>query len=189
MRNLVKRRTFGGSMVEVSVAAVIGTMVLGTALTLFIAGAGMWVRGSEMVEAESQSRQAIRVISDQLRQAMVVVVDNNGQGVTYRLPTRNATTGVFNVPAVWDGVNRRMYHSSGNIILQEDASTRVICRNVVLQDPDNGGANYTVFSAPAVALIREVTVQIVTRRTRQGRSYLGRKRETVYLRNIPKLTR
>lgn len=188
MRTLVKRKTFGGSMVEVSVAAVVGTMVLGTALTLFIAGAGMWVRGSEMVEAETQSRQAVRVISDQLRQAMVVTIETGGQGVTYRLPTRNPTTGIFNVPAVWDGVNRRMFHQGGNIILQEDAATRVICRNVVLQDPDNGNANYTIFSGPPVALIREVTVRIVTRRTRQGRSYLGRKRETVYLRNIPKLT-
>lgn len=188
MRIHARKKNFGGSLVEVSVAAVVGTMVLGTALTLFIAGAGMWVRGSEMVEAESQSRQAIRVISDQLRQAMVVVVDGNGQGVTYRLPTRNATTGIFNVPAVWDGVNRRMFHQNGNIILQENTATRVICRNVVLQDPQNGNANYTIFSAPPVALIREVTVQVVTRRTRQGRSYLGRKRETVYLRNIPKLT-
>jgi len=174
-------------MIEVSVAAVIGTMVLGTALTLFIAGAGMWVHGSEMVEAEGQSRQAIRVITDHLRQAMTVTVDANGQGVTYRLPTRDAS-GVFSAPPVWDGTTRRIFHSSGNIVLQEAGTTRTICRNVILQDPDNGGANYRIFTTPPTAIFREISVRIVTRRIAQGKSYLGRKRETVYLRNIPKLT-
>mgnify|MGYP001440992990 FL=1 len=182
-RNLTR----GATMVEVSVAAVIGTMVLGTALTLFVAGAGMWVHGSEMVEAEGQSRQAIRVITDQLRQAMVVAVDANGQGATYRLPTRDAS-GIFSSPPVWDGVTRRIFHNSGSIVIQEGAASRTICRNVVLQDPDNGGANYRIFTTPPTAIFREVSVRVVTRRIAQGRTYLGRKRETVYLRNIPKLT-
>lgn len=183
-----RRLIRGNTMIEVTVAAVIGTMVLGTALTLFIAGAGMWVHGSEMVEAEGQSRQAIRVITDQLRQAMVVTVDNDGQGLTYRLPTRDGTTGIFQAPATWDGVSRRIFHQNGEIRLQDGASTRTICRNVVLQDPDNANANYRIFTVPNIAIFREVSVQVVTRRIRQGRTYLGRKRETVYLRNIPKLT-
>lgn len=184
----IRRRQSGMTMVEVVTSAVIGTMVLGAALTIFIAGAGMWVRGGEMMETEVQSRQAVRVIANALREAMVVTVDADGQGVTYRLPTR-LPDGTFQAPAVWDGVSRRIFHSSGNIRLTDGVGTRTITRNVILTDPDNANAAYQLFVPGAGTVVRQVTIKIVCRRTLPNSVvYLGRKRETIFLRNIPQVT-
>jgi hypothetical protein len=181
-------RRAGMTMVEVVTAAVISTMVLGTALSIFIAGAGSWLRGTEMIDAETQSKQAVRVISDQLRQAMVVTIDADGQGLAFRLPQRQAN-GIFTAPPVWDGVARRIFHRSGSIILQEGGAERVITRNVILTDPDNGNAAYRIFTPGTGGIVRDVTLRMVTRRTLANNvQFLGRKREVIYLRNIPRLT-
>ncbi|MCG9896312.1 MAG: hypothetical protein MH204_12640, partial [Fimbriimonadaceae bacterium] len=159
-----------------------------TALTIFIAGAGAWIRGSEMIDAETNSKQAVRVISDQLRQAMMVTVDNNGQGLTYRIPTRTSD-GTFSAPPVWDNVSRRIFLQNGNIVLQEGTATRTIVRGVITTDPENGNASYQIFTPGAGSIVRDVTVFVVTRRNlSQGRTVSGRKREVVYLRNIPRIT-
>lgn len=177
------------TIVEVATAAVISTMVLGAAITLFIAGAGMWVRGGEMMETEVQSRQAVRVIATNLREAMQVTVDADGQGVTYRLPTR-LSDGTFRAPAVWDGVTRRIFHNNGSIRLTDNGGTRTITRNVILTDPDNGNAAYRIFVPGSGTVVREITIRVVCRRTLpNGIVYLGRKRETIFLRNIPQTIR
>lgn len=187
MKRQTKSKKSGYTLAEVTMGAVISTMVIGTAVAMFIAGASAWVKGAEMIDAETQSRQALRVISNELRSCMGAVVSTDGMTVTYRLPTRDAD-GVFLSPPTFDGVNRTISHVNGEIRLTAGAQTRVITRNVILTDPDNNNAAYRIFTAGAGQITRDITVKVVTRRIQQGQTFLGRKREVVYLRNIPRLT-
>lgn len=176
------------SLVEVLTAATIGTMTLFAALSIFISGMMSWAKGTASIDAETQSRQAVRVISDQLREAMGVVIDSNGMGITFSLPKKNSSD-EFIVPLEWDGVSRRIYHSNGNMILQVGSNTRVIARNVITTDPTMGSASYKIFTAPSGnVLLRQVNVKVVTRVTDSNQTArVGKKREQIFLRNVPQL--
>lgn len=181
-----KRGTRGATIIETITAAGIGVLAIGTSIAVFTEGMGSWTRGQLRVEAETQSRQLARVISDRVREAMEVTIDGNGQGLTYRVPARDVN-GIFTVPLQWDGVVRRVFHTNGTVFLQEGASTRAIGRNVILTDPgQTGSPSYQLFTPEGPGFVRRLAIKIVTRQQdANGRTYLGRKREWIALRNAP----
>ncbi|MFN8219939.1 MAG: hypothetical protein U0S12_07375 [Fimbriimonadales bacterium] len=184
-----KRRTRGVTMVEVTVAASIGVMVLFGAVMTLVFGMTSWVQGESRIVAESDAQSGIRAISQRLREAMAVSVDANGKGLAYRLPKKD-DGGNYLVPAIWDGVSRRIEFSNGDIDLVDGDVRRTICEGVVLTDPlSNGGTGtYPIFRAGSGSITRQVTVQIV-RQTNGSRNktITSRRLETIYLRNIPEL--
>jgi type II secretory pathway pseudopilin PulG len=187
----MKRRSkrSGITLVEVVVASVLSTMVIFSALGVYLAGMESWLRGSERINAETQSRQGVRMISDYLREAMAVTVAADGRSLTYRLPQRDVN-GDFIYPAMWDGVTRRIYFINGTIRHDTGANDRVIVRNVLTTDVGGTNANYRQFTAGPGAITRRVTVQIVTRTNDDPAvEAIGRKREVIFLRNIPELSR
>lgn len=190
-KRILRSKRAGLTLMEVMVSAAISSVVLFSAISLFLTGIGTWARGQGKMEVETQSRQAIRVTSDALREAMWVSVDADGMGLTYRLP-RIDGDGAFEVPIIWDGVDRRIALHSGKLQMIDANGTRTICRNVRLTDPlSSGGAqSYRIFTPGPGAITRRLNVQIVTETTggRQEK-VVARKRETVFLRNIPELTR
>jgi len=191
MRRLTTSRRRGSTLFEVVISAGISTVVLFSAVSLFLSGAGTWARGQGKIDAETQSRQAVRVISDALREAMWVSVDGDGMGVTYRLP-RKTVDGAFEVPIIWDGIDRRIELDGERILLTDDEGTRPICRHIRLTDPasTSGTAPYQIFTPGPGAITRRLVVQVVTETNGARSEYVtGRKRETVFLRNIPELTR
>ncbi|HAP41099.1 MAG TPA: hypothetical protein DCQ94_15275 [Nitrospira sp.] len=189
VRNRFRQR--GVTLAEVMVSASISTVVLFSAITIFLSGISAWARGQGRMDAETQSRQAVRVVSDALREAMWVSVDADGMGLTYRLP-RVDGDGAFEVPVIWDGIDRRIALTSGKLNLTDAAGTRTICRNIRLTDPESPGglSTYRIFTPGPGSITRRLAVQVVTE-TNGARSekVVGRKRETVFLRNIPELTR
>lgn len=207
MRTQLRSRKAGFTLPEVVVGSVISTIVLTSALSLFIACAGAWARGENLMDGENDTRQAVRVISDELRQAMLVTIDADGRGITYRHPNKDVN-GNFSVPVVWDGVSRRIYLNGTNLILRGNGGIeRVVARNVLTVDPfmlstttvqrkmrntSQGvevAPSYRIFTPSSAGLINEVIVQIVTgtKGGRVGESLRTRKRERVVLRNVPEL--
>jgi len=207
MQNRIRSRRSAFTLPEVVVGSVISTVVLTSALSLFIACAGAWARGENLMDGENDTRQAVRVISDELRQAMLVTIDADGRGITYRHPNKTAG-GDFAVPVVWDGVERRIFLNGTNLIMRGTGGVeRVVARNVLTVDPfmlsttttqrkmrhTSQGVEvapaYRIFTASSGGLINEVIVQIVTgtKGGRAGESLRTRKRERVVLRNVPEL--
>ncbi len=184
-------RRRGLTLVEVMVASILGTLVIFGGISIYLSGMENWLRGSERIVAETQSRQAVRAISDQLRQAMAVAVAGDGVSLEFRLPEEDAS-GNFTVPATWDGVVRRIQYNAGDetIELVEGANTRVLARNVMPADIGGTGAAYDIFTAGPGAITRQLTIKVVTQTNNDASvNALGRQRETIYLRNIPQLTR
>lgn len=188
---MVKRRIRGVTMIEVLTASFMTVMVVTTAVATMLYGLSSWAKGQGRIYAESDSQKAIRIISQQLREAMTVVVDSDGLGLSYRRPLKDSS-GNFITPAVWDNVTRRIELNGSNLRVVTDGQARIICTGVVLTDPlsSGGTGTYTIFQAPAGAITRQITVQVVTsRNTYKSTLAKSRTRETIFLRNVPELTK
>lgn len=202
-----RSRRSGFSLAEVIVGSVISFIVLTSTITLFIGVVGAWARGENMMDGENDTRQVMRVVSDELREAMWVSVDADGMGITYRKPRKDAS-GDFELPVTWDGVDRRFDLNGTNLELDDGTTTRTIGRNVLSVDPFRLQTHmldgkmrqedplvpeiapaYRIFTAPATGLVSEVTVTVVTGNLggQAGETNRSRKREHIVLRNVPQL--
>lgn len=178
------------TLLEAIVSAGITVMVLGTAASVWIAGATSWYRGLGKIDAEGQSRTAVRTVSDEVARAMDVIVDPDGKGFTFHQPKKDSNgTYMIDVTGqpVADGVDRRIYVQNGKLYYNDGGGIRVLAKNVILTDPLSPGGNqpYKPFVPGLGAITRQLTVMIVTKTTASGKEQVtGRKRETVFLRNI-----
>ncbi|ARU40348.1 hypothetical protein CCB80_04030 [Armatimonadetes bacterium Uphvl-Ar1] len=201
-------RRSGFTLVEVVVGSIISFIVLSSAVALFLGVIGAWARGESMMDGDNDTRQIVRIASDELREAMWVSVDADGMGITYRRPRKDAS-GDFEIPVVWDGIDRRMELNGANLEIDDGGSVRTIGRNVLAVDPFRLGTHaldskryvedplnptaappaYRIFEGPATGLVSEVTVTIVTgsRGGQAAESVRAKKRERVVLRNVPQL--
>lgn len=201
-------RRSGFTLVEVVVGSIISFIVLSSAVALFLGVIGAWARGESMMDGDNDTRQIVRIASDELREAMWVSVDADGMGITYRKPKKDAS-GDFEIPVVWDGIDRRMELNGANLEIDDGGSVRTIGRNVLSVDPFRLGTHaldskryvedplnptaappaYRIFEGPATGLVSEVTVTIVTgsRGGQTAESVRAKKRERVVLRNVPQL--
>ncbi len=180
------RRIRGTTLMEVIISAGIGTLVMTASMSIFFFGMNSWYRGQGRIEAEGSANQAIRAMTAELREALSLTIDSDGQGVTYQLPTKN-TDGSYVVPMTSDGVSRRIALVSGNVLLTVGTSSRTMVRNVITTDPTSNAA-YTVFSTSSSVIVRQLNILLVTRRaTVKTETYTNRTRETIYLRNVPEI--
>ena len=179
----------GVTLVETLVVTLMSTIVIFASLACFLQGVGSWAKGQSNMTVQDQSRRTVRIISDELRESMSVFVDADGMGLTYRKPRLDAE-GNFETPVIWDGVTRRIYCSEGKIYMGPDGDERVICRDVIVTDPKIvGNPAYKTFVPAAGSITRAVDVKIITS-TASGvdaNKVISRKRETVFLRNVPEL--
>jgi hypothetical protein len=201
-------RRSGFTLVEVVVGSIISFIVLSSAVALFLGVIGAWARGESMMDGDNDTRQIVRIASDELREAMWVSIDADGMGITYRKPRKDGS-GDFEIPVVWDGIDRRMELNGADLEIDDGGSVRTIGRNVLSVDPFRLGTHvldskryvedplsptaappaYRIFEGPATGLISEVTVTIVTgsRGGQAAESVRAKKRERVVLRNVPQL--
>lgn len=185
-----RRGLRGYSLVETLMAVSITSVVLFTATSVFLYASYDWIQNSVSVKADADSSLAVQVIDRQLRQAMVVTVDTNGNGVTYELPMQNPD-GSYAVPLVWDGITRRIALQGTNLVMSgSDGSSETLAFNVYPYDPlAPPQTTYQIFTAPAVSSFTSLTVMVVTGVTDNAQNLVtSRSRQTVFLRNIPQTT-
>lgn len=188
-RNRSRRRR-GLTTLELLVASTLTSLILFGAVGTLLTSMTSWYRGAGKIAAESGAQQAVRTVSSELRAAMQVEIDTDGQGLTYRLPLLDEN-GDCALPAQWDGVERRIELDLGAqppALLMGAASgdMRVICRDVIARDPYRTGGEYRLFTPGEGATVRQVTVKIATSTIGAGdEETCSRIRETIYLRNVP----
>jgi hypothetical protein len=176
-------------MVEVILSAGITSLVLLAGVSTFLMAMSSWFQGQGTIDAQSGSQLAVRTISKELREAMAVLADEDGLGLSYRLPLVDGD-GDYVMPIEWDGIDRRIQLEGADLVIREDDARRVLCSGVVLADSQAGGQAYRIFTPGAGAVTRSLTVMVVTRKNAQGDTYAAsRSRETIFLRNIPELAR
>ncbi|MFM9873949.1 MAG: prepilin-type N-terminal cleavage/methylation domain-containing protein [Fimbriimonadaceae bacterium] len=201
-----RSRKSGFTLAEVVVASVVSVVVLTSVVTLFITVIAAWARGETTMGTEGETSQIISRVSDELREAMWVSVDGDGYGLTYRKP-KKAVGGNFEIPVVWDGIDRRIYLSGTDLKIFDGTSTRILSKNVLKNDPFRlgthmnqmkksnqtvaveGAPTYKIFVPNSTALVSEITVTVVTgaKGGRPGEWSRAKKRDRVLLRNVPEL--
>ena len=156
------RQNRGFTIAETVVGAGLTTLALFGALTTLLYGMSSWYRGQGKISAESSSQVAIRQASRELREAMSVTVDNNGQGLTYRKPAVDSN-GTYTMPIAWDGVTRRIELSGSTLQLNTNGALRPIAQNIITTDPQstNGASAYTIFSPGNGSITRSITMMVV----------------------------
>ena len=185
-RNRLKR---GATLFEVVIASGISTVVMYSLVLTLLSGSGSWIKGQSKIDVDVSSQQSLRAITVELREAMAVSIVDDGKTVEYRLPKKE--NGEYKVPAEWDGVERKIKYipNSKSVTKVADNDTTVLCTGVYPNDPKTGTA-YKVFTAGAGAMTRDVTIMLVLSAGEGSASAeKSRIRETIYLRNVPSLTR
>lgn len=188
-RGYRKRR--GVSLIETVTASFLSIFVLAGAYAALLSGSTSWIKGSGAMDAEATAQRSVRKMASELRQAMSVVVDANGLGVTYRMPAVDGN-GNYTVPPVWDTVTRRIELNGTNLNIVTNGSTKRVASGVILTDPlsSGGTGTYRIFNAGAGTVTRQVTVQLVVRKNSvRDKTTTSRNRETIFLRNIPELVK
>jgi hypothetical protein len=182
------RRRRGATMIEVVVGAGVSVVTLIGGVGCFMAGMMSWMKGVGAMDSISKSQESVKMVSQQLREAMSVKITDSGNVVTYSLPAKNGS-GEYALPLISDGIIRKFVLSNGSLTHQVGPNSRVIADHVLDNDP-NTGSPYTVFEANNGTVTRQVIITLVT--TRQGYRdnwTPSRARESVYLRNVPQLSR
>lgn len=191
IRGRLRSRRAGMTLTEVMVASSITVMVIFAGLAIYLAGMASWARGESSIAAETQSRLAVKLIVDQIRESKDLVPDSDGMGLTFYLPRRDSDGNyeVMTDPSITDGIPRRIFFRKGEIILEVQGNERILARDVVTIDPIDGEP-YQLFTYDIFANPRQVNITVVTQRgSGNGREHNGRVRETVFLRNKPDLSR
>jgi Tfp pilus assembly protein PilW len=184
------RRTRGMTLTETMMAVSLTATVLITSISVFIFGSYTWIKGSQHVKAEADSALAVQTMDRQLRQAMSVVLDTNGNGVTYELPLQN-TDGSYSVPLVWDGITRRIALQGTSLVMAGSDGTAVtLAWSVYSYDPlAPPSTPYQIFTAQSGQVISSLTVMIVTGQMDGEQNLItSRSRQAIYLRNLPQTT-
>jgi len=185
-----RSRRRGATLTEVALAASASVLVLTGSISTFLMSTKTWLQGESVIDAGNNANQAIRIISKEMREAMAVTVDANGLGLSYRRPSKDSG-GNYIMPITWDGVSRRI-EMNGTDLQITGGTNRTICKNIQLTDPSSPGGTtpYTIFSAGPGSITRSLTIMLVTKRAGlNGKFNTSRIRETIFLRNIPELTK
>lgn len=170
-------------------------MAAGLSATVLVAGVGMflvgmrsWIKGEANMVASSNSQKALRMVSNSLREAMDVTVTGGGNKVTFVLP-KKAGDGSFINPMVSDGVTRTIERTGGQIVMTTGGTSRIVARSILSREP-TASVDYPLFTAPVGSVSRSLTIKIVAGSTGvRAETIIDRARETVYLRNVPQLSR
>lgn len=177
----------GFTLPEVLLGVSVLAFVTFGALLALVGTLSGWATGQARIQAETDAQRALRRVTDALQEAMWAQVDGDGMGITYHLPTRDGS-GNIAFPLAWDGIERRIELAGTDLRICDNAGCQTILTDVTTADPNRPSGGYTMFVASAGSTVRQVTVQIVVRRTvRPGHDVWARTRESVRLRNVPQL--
>lgn len=183
------RRLRGISLIEVSVAATLTITVMVGGLGVFLYGMSGFYKGQGRLDAQSGAQIAMRRVSYELREAMSATVDSDGMGVSYRKAAVDAN-GNITTPVTWDNISRRIALTNGQLQLTVGGNSRVIAYNVITTDPLNGDAAYVLFTPSTGTITRSINVMIAVQSSSTATGIVkSRARETIFLRNVPEITR
>lgn len=182
------RRSRGTTLAEVVIAAGISSVVLFAGVGTFLIGMRSWIKGEANIEAASSSQRAVRNVSNELREAMSISVNTSGTKVDYTLPRREID-GTFTNPVVTDGIARSIERSGTDLILRRAGVARTIARDVLARRPGET-SDYRLFTVPAGSVSRSLTIEIwASKGGVRAEQIVERSRETLFLRNVPQLSR
>lgn len=173
----------GFTLLETLTATSLFTVMLLSGVSLMLNGVSSYERDITRTSAEADVGRAIRIISEQVRQAVTVTVDLDGQGLTYTLPARQ-TDGSLVVPITSDGITRRIYRTANGQHLAIDGMNQKstpLRTQIIVEDLAPANVTGPLFSISMTN--RALTMGIASRVTTGQETFTPRKTEIVKIRN------
>lgn len=103
----------GFTAIELIVAISILAMVCMGGVQLMVAASNSYNQDITRLGVEQSVQVAMRQVTDALRPAISVIVDTNGEGITFYYPQKDAYGHVINY-GTSDGIARRIYRGTSN---------------------------------------------------------------------------
>lgn len=181
----------GFSLVEMMVSvSLFGLLGVGL-LELYSGSLRFFAKTSSEVALANENSNAMRYVTSQLRPAISIQIQNNGNKIVYSLPQRtilpNPLTGEREnvIPVVSDGVVRSFTVTNGRLV--DDVTGKVLARNISPVDPDPQSSQYNKIYAPfqltTIGSRKAVTVTLISARKTSQFDKNTRMKDTVILRN------
>lgn len=166
----------GFTLIETITAMGVFTLLCIGGLGLLVSAANSWNQDYDRASADTDTGLAMRMIVDELRPSISVMVDTNGQGLTYWRPRRDSA-GHLVVPLQSDGVARRIWRSASGDSLLITGRNRALVSSLT---PASGTNRlFTLLpSGKAIAVNIACTVRTTSGTFQNGKS------EMVRLRNL-----
>lgn len=179
----------GFSLVELIVTMGLMGFVFFSAMALTIDGLRITGKQDAEVVHTQQAAQALRKLSETIRDASTVSISNYGKTITYQLPlltnSNDAATGEKEMiyPVQSDGVNKAFTVVDGKL----KVGSQVLVSNVLSQDPDPNSSqynqDYAPFSLTTIGSKKAVTINLIVGRMISGKMTYARMKTTIVVRN------
>lgn len=187
----MKRR--GMTLVEMVVGLTVMCSVLMACFGMYGWTLQMYRNTSADIEMSNEDALTLRRISETLRSAMSITINETGTKVTYILPKKSTSadsdTGEkeYLYPLVADGVTRSYTVSNGQ--LTDDLTGKVLVDHVILIDPEPTSSQYNKAYAPfqltTVGSRRALSLNVICQEKLTSKARYVRFKTTVILRNGP----
>jgi Tfp pilus assembly protein PilW len=186
----MKKRGF--TLVELlSAMSTMTVVILGT-MTLLVTGLKSFKKTSSDVDITNQNANAMRKISETLRQAINVTISNSGKTISYNLPQMGSVDPVtgekeLTEPITSDGVNRTFNVDFSTGKLTQNPGNRVLVSNIASTDPQSGSSQYnqayTPFQLTSIGSYRAITINLITTQTVVDNKRFMRMKSSTVVRN------
>ncbi|MEZ0325569.1 MAG: PilW family protein [Fimbriimonas sp.] len=187
------RRQRGFTLTElVSASTIIFMVIAGTVALMLSASQGL---GNTVAADKTviQTSQGMRYMSEALRSAMSVTINETGSRIDYVLPKLStavdAATGEKELldPLVSDGVARSFITQWTAFNLYDGVTNKMLCRNLYRTDPEPTSSQYNkaypVFQMTTIGSSRAVTITLISREQVGTQWKTTRLKTTTLLRN------
>ncbi len=190
MKPLPKKQV-GFTLIEMVFASFIMLFVLTVGATVYLMGMQSWFQGEANIQTQEGAQVGMQNVVSLLRESIYVNVDSNGDGLTFNLPSEDGSGNII-TPMTWDGVSRRIELQGNQLIYTWDGGpVEVLANNVSLFDPLSPGGTtpIRIFAPGPGTITRSLSIMIVETGSayNEASPIYGRRRETLYLRNVPGL--
>jgi prepilin-type N-terminal cleavage/methylation domain-containing protein len=184
----------GFTLVEVLLGLSLASLMVLGSMALFAGSLRSLQRTDMDVTMTDQTSNALRKVTETLRQAVSVMITNNGRTINYRLPAYSNSVDPITgekeliVPPVSDGVMRYYNIDFGSGTLR-DQTGRVLVRNISGTDTDSGStlyqSTYQPFSLVTIGTRKGLTMNLVTLNATGTPRRTVRMKTTTILQNVP----
>lgn len=185
-------RKRGTTLVELLVGMGLMMFVILGVSSMFVTGLLNTEKKQRDGNLSEDNTQAVRYMTERLRNALTINIPTGGRSITYALPRRStstdSTTGEMELsyPLVSDGTSRSFSISNAGKLIDSDGS-RVLASDVASTDPEPSSSQYNqsypVFQLTTVGSRRAVTITLITKSSVNGDDRFVRMKTTVLLRN------
>lgn len=181
----------GFTMAETVVALGLFSLLVVGVLELYAGSLRFFSKTTADVEINNENATAMRYITQTLRSAMDIQIQDNGNTLIYTMPKMNNSveplTGEVELmdPPTSDGINRSFTIANGK--LTDTVKNKVMVDHLTDTDPDPDSSQYGKVYAPfqltTIGSRRAITVTLISKKYAGGEERYTRMKNTVILRN------